>query len=284
MVRPAPAAGQTLTFVLAPAPTAAEKATLAGLGEEGCVVTSPTPRDVRILVITHTHWDHIMGFPFFTPIYIPGTQLRLYGPVTHEESLERIVGGQLTYKYFPVRDVELAAKIEYIHLKEDRFDLGDGISLVTKYLNHPILCLGYRFECRGKVFCTAYDTEPFRNIFCTNPDDPEYDEVVASEGQIVADEQNQIIEQFIAGADLLIYDTQYTKTEYEKSRIGWGHSSHEDGVAAARRAGVKSLALFHHDPARTDAQIDEVAQRLLIPENTGDVKVFFAREAMEIEL
>lgn len=236
------------------------------------------------LFLSHTHWDHIMGFPFFTPIYIPGTNLKVYGPVTHEETLEKIVGGQLTYKYFPVRDVELAANIEYVHLKEGRFDLGDGIALITKYLNHPILCLGYRFEYRGKVFCTAYDTEPFRNIFCSNPDDPEYDEMVANEGQLVADEQNQLIEQFIAGADLLVYDTQYTKVEYEQSRIGWGHSSHEDAIAAARRAGVKSLALFHHDPTRTDAQIDEVAKRLIHPDNTGSVNAFFAREALEIEL
>ncbi len=77
-------------------------------------------------------------------------------------------------------------KITYHNMKEERVDLGDGIILTTKYLNHPILCLGYRFECRGRIFCTAYDTEPFQNIFCTDPEDPSYDETMASEGEWVA--------------------------------------------------------------------------------------------------
>jgi len=141
-----------------------------------------------------------MGFPFFTPIYLPSTKLKVFGPVTHEDdTLANIVGGQMTYRYFPVRDAELAADIDYINLKEDRFDLGDGIILTTKYLNHPVLCLGYRFEYRGKVFCTAYDTEPFRNLFTTDPDDPSYDETMATEGEYVAQEQNELVEKFKRG-------------------------------------------------------------------------------------
>ena len=115
---------------------------------------------VAEIFLTHTHWDHIQGFPFFAPIYIPGTKLRVYGPVIYheDETIENVVGGQLAYRYFPVRQEELAAEIEYIDLSESRLDLGDGIMLTTKYLNHPLLCLGYRFEYRGKVFCTAYDS------------------------------------------------------------------------------------------------------------------------------
>jgi len=129
------------------------------------------------ILLTHTHWDHIMGFPFFTPIYIPGAKLKVFGPVTYEnETLEETVGGQLTYRYFPVRQAELAAEIEYISLKEEKLDLGDGINLITKYLNHPVMCLGYRFEYKGKIFCTAYDTEPFQNVFYNDPKDPSYDE------------------------------------------------------------------------------------------------------------
>ncbi|OGQ95946.1 MAG: MBL fold metallo-hydrolase [Deltaproteobacteria bacterium RIFOXYD12_FULL_57_12] len=237
------------------------------------------------IFLSHTHWDHILGFPFFTPIYIPGTQLKVYGPVTYEgDSLEKIVGGQMTYRYFPVREGDLAAEIEYIHLKEGRFDLGDGIILVTKYLNHPLLCLGYRFEYKGKVFCTAYDTEPFRNIFCTDPADPSFDEAMAAEGDLVAQEQNALVEQFFAGADLLVHDTQYTKTEYEKGKFGWGHSSFEHACAAANRTGVKAMALFHHDPMRSDAQIDELASLYCAPGEAGLAKIFFAREGMEIDL
>jgi len=237
------------------------------------------------IFLTHTHWDHILGFPFFTPIYIPGTKLKVYGPATFEEnSLADVIGGQLVYRYFPVRQAELASDIEYIDLKEDRLDLGDGLTVVTKYLNHPVSCLGYRFESKGKVFCTAYDTEPFRNVFCTDPDDPSYDEAMTDEGELVAAEQNQQIEEFMKNADIVVHDAQYTQEEYESSKLGWGHGSFEQAIAIAKRAGVKRMALFHHDPTRTDTQIDALATKYCDPDYTGDTEIFFARESAEIEI
>lgn len=235
------------------------------------------------ILLTHTHWDHIMGFPFFTPIYIPGAHLKVYGPVTYEdETLAEAVGGQLTYRYFPVRQAELAAKIEYISLKEEKLDLGDGINLTTKYLNHPVLCLGYRFEYNGKIFCTAYDTEPFQNVFCNDPDDPSYDEGMAKEGEEVAREENQRLENFFSGSDLLIYDAQYKTEEYLSNKRGWGHTSIEDAIDTSERAGVKRLALFHHEPLRTDKEIDELAQKLGPVKKDSGMEVFFAREGEEI--
>ncbi len=237
------------------------------------------------LFLSHTHWDHIMGFPFFVPLYLPSTQIRVHGPVTHEaDTLETIVGGQMTYRYFPVRDVELAAQIEYDHLKEGRFDLGDGITLITKYLNHPILCLGYRFEYKGKVFCTSYDTEPYSNIFCTDPDDPSYDEGMAIEGEAVSQEQNLVMESFLAGADLVVYDTQYTQTEYEESKIGWGHSPMEYAVEVASRCQIGKMAMFHHEPMRTDQQMDDLVHTYCRSGLNGVPEIFFAREGMEIVL
>ncbi len=242
------------------------------------------PIDTEIF-LSHTHWDHIMGFPFFTPLYIPGTKIKVCGPVSYEQdTLEKIVGGQLTYRYFPIRDVELGAKITYSPLKEGEFDLGDGIKLTTKYLNHPILCLGYRFEYKNKIFCTAYDTEPFTNVFITDPADPSYDETMAAEGELVAAEQNRAIEKFMAGADLLVQDSQYTQAEYDAGKQGWGHSSIEFAIAQATRAGVKSMALFHHEPMRTDDQYDALAQIYCQEGATGEPRIFFAREGMEIEL
>ncbi|PLX50993.1 MAG: MBL fold metallo-hydrolase [Desulfobulbaceae bacterium] len=237
------------------------------------------------IYLTHTHWDHIMGFPFFTPLYIPGTKVKVCGPVSYEkDTLEKIVGGQLTYRYFPVREVELGAEIKYFPLKEGSLDLGDGIKLTTKYLNHPILCLGYRFEYKDKVFCTAYDTEPFANVFVSDPQDPAYDEMMAEEGAQVAAEQNQAVENFIAGADLLIHDSQYTAAEYAAGKQGWGHSSIEFAIAQAKRAKVKSLALFHHEPIRTDDQYDALADIYCQDGSADEPRIFFAREGMEIEL
>ena len=236
------------------------------------------------IYLSHTHWDHIMGFPFFTPIYLPTTTAQVFGPVSHEaDTLENIVGGQMTYRYFPIRQAELAATIEYVNLKEGRFDLGDGITLITKYLNHPILCLGYRFEWQGKVFCTAYDTEPYTNIFCTDPDDPSYDEAMAFEGEAVVLEQNAALERFVSGADLLVYDAQYTRKEYA-SKVGWGHSPMEEAVNVAKRNRIKKLALFHHEPMRTDDQFDALANVYCQSGGQDSPEIFFAREGMEIIL
>jgi phosphoribosyl 1,2-cyclic phosphodiesterase len=238
------------------------------------------------IYLTHTHWDHIMGFPFFVPAYIPGTKIKVFGPVTYEdETLEEVVGGQMKYRYFPVNMGELAAQIEYIRLKEDpHIDLGDGIILSTKIINHPITALGYRFSYRGSVFCTAYDNEPFRNLFITDPDDPSYDELMALEGDRVAEEQNRVLEDFFAGSDLLVYDAQYTEAEYQKGKVGWGHTSIEHAVEAANRANVKRLALFHHDPERSDTELDRFSEKYCSFEGQKISEIFFAREGMKIEL
>ncbi len=237
------------------------------------------------LLLSHTHWDHIMGFPYFVPIYVPGTKLDVYGPVTFEEDpLEDVVGGQMKYRYFPINVGELASDIKYDRMKEESgVDLGGGLILSTKFLNHPITALGYRFEYKGKVFCTCYDHEPYRNLFITDPDDPDYDEAMAYEGEEVAKEQNDAIKEFFAGADLLVHDTQYTKEEYA-TKVGWGHSFFEHAIEAAADAGVKKLALFHHDPDRTDDQVDELAKIYCEPGKYGETEVFFARDRMEIEL
>ncbi|TVR33287.1 MAG: MBL fold metallo-hydrolase [Spirochaetaceae bacterium] len=243
------------------------------------------PVKARIF-LSHTHWDHIMGFPFFTPIFIPGTELDIYSPVTYEdESIESVFGFQLSYRYFPIRQSELAARLVYHELKEETIELEDGMRVTTKFLNHPVLCLGYRFEFDGKVFCTCYDTEPFRNVFPEDPADPDYDEFAAEEGKAAAREENRKILRFHHGADAVVYDTQYTEQEYLKSRIGWGHTSYEYAIKACHNTAVKRLYFFHHDPARSDDELGALIEgyRNAIA-GKSMLQIDAAREGLEIEL
>jgi phosphoribosyl 1,2-cyclic phosphodiesterase len=238
------------------------------------------------IFITHTHWDHIIGFPFFQPIYIEGTKLKVYGPITFEEdTIENIIGDLLRYRYFPVLHGELTADIDYFQLGECEMDLGDGITLKTKYLNHPLLCLGYRFEFKGKVLCTAFDTEPFRNVFSTDPNAPDYDPVASEKGEEAVREENQKLLDFFHGADILIHDCQYTKKEYFALKIGWGHSYFEHAIDSALEAEVKKIVLFHHDPPRTDQELFALEKRCHeCMANQSVLEIVVAREGMEILL
>ena len=237
------------------------------------------------LLLSHTHLDHILGLPFFAPLYRRDTRLRLYGPaISAEDGLEQVIGGQLCYRYFPVRQVELAAAITYVDLREGVYDLGDGIALTATYLNHPLLCMGYRLEWRGRTVCTAFDTEPFRNLFISDPEDPGYDAIMALEGEQAAQEADLRMQSFFKNADLLIHDGQYTEQEYRAGRAGWGHSSIEQAVRAAEAAGCRRLALIHHDPMRSDSELDRLSQ-LYSGQRTGSgLDVCFAREGASIRL
>jgi ribonuclease BN (tRNA processing enzyme) len=241
------------------------------------------PMDMDIL-ITHTHWDHIMGFPMFTPLFVPSTKMRIMGPVSYnDDTLETVINDQLSYRYWPIRRSELAASIEYHELKETTLDMSGGLKLITKYLNHPILCLGYRFEYQGKTIVTVFDHEPYRNLFPTDPEDPGYNEEAALEGQQAAKEENERILNFYSNADILIHDTQYGAAEFEK-HLGWGHSSYEYAIEASCLAGVKKLVLFHHDPNSKDEHLESLEQYYKnVAASKSALEIIMAREGVTIE-
>jgi ribonuclease BN (tRNA processing enzyme) len=221
-----------------------------------------------------------MGFPMFTPVFESVNTLRIRGPVSYEdESLESIINAQLSYRYWPVRASELSAHLEYEVLKETALDLGGGLRVTTKYLNHSILCLGYRFEYNGKSIVTAFDHEPFRNLFPTSPADPGYNEEAAREGELAAAEENEKVIRFFQGADIFIRDAQYTESEYDQ-HMGWGHSSYGQAVGDAVKAGVKKMVFFHHDPNRTDVQLEQLEKEY---RTKAPMETMMAREGMRVE-
>ncbi len=251
----------------------------AGTGIRGIgldlVSKHPDKKEIHLL-FSHTHWDHIQGLPFFAPLYIPGYSIDIYGPVHYEKSLEEILDRQMEYTYFPVRVAELQAKITYHELKEEDFSIG-GYNCASKYLNHPVLCLGYRFKKEGKsvIYCT--DHEPYYNYL--GEDD------TGEEMGAIIEEQNGRLEDFVRGADLLVMDSQYTEGEY-RSHLGWGHSTTKHTIDLVLKTGVKRCSLFHHDPDRKDDDEKKIIEGLQkhLDESPDLIDIFGAREGMEIDI
>ena len=217
-----------------------------GAHELGQQLVAGTPGPMRgHLLITHTHWDHIQGFPFFAPLFVAGSEWDVYAPRQMGRTLEEILGGQMHRTYFPVPLGELAATIRYHELTEGVFDL-DAVRVTTRYLNHPAPALGYRLESNGVVVVYATDHEPHSRH---HPD-------ATGDAARVHREDARHIE-FLAGADLVIHDATYTLEEYP-ARLSWGHTPAEWAVDFAVAARARRLALFHHEPSRTDRAIDQL--------------------------
>ena len=209
------------------------------------------------IFMTHTHWDHIMGFPMFTPVYIKNSELKITGPVvSKKESLKNIFEAQFSHNFWPVRYEELAAKIEYNQIKETELDLGGGLSVTSKFLNHPVICLGYKFCYDNKSITVIYDHEPFSDA-----------------------KENKEIVRFVKDSDLLIHDAHFTREDYKKHK-GWGHSPIDHAVKTAKDAKVKKLILFHHEPKHTDKQLKQLEKEYV----NNDVKVIMAKEGMLLKV
>jgi len=212
------------------------------------------------IFITHYHYDHLQGLPFFAPIFVPSTELIINGPARSGRTTREILGGQMVPPYFPVTAEEtFRAKLTYRDLPEGgTLQLGPA-KVRWLELHHPGGNLGYRVECGGRAVVYATDVEH-------------------------GSELDSGLFEFSRGADLLIYDSMYTEDEYHgragPARTGWGHSTWQAAVVAANAAKVKTLVLFHHDPGRDDAAMD----RLLRQVRKHRPEAIAAKESMVLEL
>jgi len=183
-------------------------------------------------------------------------------------SLEEILSGQMKYSYFPVRTVELLSDISYRQIEQDSFQIGNfRIESIT--LNHPVACLGYRVRYGGKTFVYLGDNEPYYNVY--KDGDSEMTDFVGTLNERLVD--------FVRDADALVSDSQYLPSEYESKR-GWGHSTTHHTVNMAVRAGVKKLFFFHHEPLRSDDDLDSIVEhyRALVAERGYRLEVQAAME------
>ncbi len=201
---------------------------------------APPAGAAKAVLIGHTHWDHIHGLPFFSPLFVPG-DWAMYGPRGLGQSLADTLSGQMQYTYFPVTVDDMTADVGYHDLVEGVFEFG-GVRIRTQYLNHPALTLGFRIEADGHTVVYAADHEPF-------------DSALAGGGDPRSSVGDARHVEFLAGADVVIHDCQYLAAEYEQ-KAGWGHSTMEYVVDAGVAAGVGHLVLTHHDPSRDDDAVD----------------------------
>jgi diguanylate cyclase (GGDEF)-like protein len=235
-----------------------------GARELGLHLTRTANGPVRLyLFIGHTHWDHIQGFPFFVPAFLPSAELNIYAPLGFQRGLEEAMAGQMEYSYFPVKLRELRSRIHFTELDEGFFRVGD-VLVETQYLNHTAPTIAYRMSCGGATIAYVTDHEPFWSA----PGRP---------SQHPGDERHI---EFLKGANLVIHDAQYTEEEY-RSKIGWGHSSIDYAVDVAAAAGVERLVLFHHDPTHDDVAMDRI-QEAARARARGGLDVLAAMEGVEL--
>jgi CheY-like chemotaxis protein/phosphoribosyl 1,2-cyclic phosphodiesterase len=229
------------------------------------------------ILLGHTHWDHIQGFPFFSPAFVKGNSVAIHGPEGSSGSLHHVLAGQMEYTYFPVKLNQLPAAITYHDLTEGIHTIG-GARVAAQFLNHPAMTLGYRVEADGVAVVYLVDHEPFSD---------ELWRAGAERGHIdsILHEGDRRHAKFMADADLVIHDAQYTPEEYFSKKT-WGHSSYEYVVQIAAAAGVRRVALTHHDPSHNDdfvAGIEREARTLAVQTGTG-LDVFCAYEGCELVL
>src|SRR5215472_9448457 len=217
-----------------------------GLRPLGKKLLKEMPIEAHIF-FSHVHWDHIQGFPFFDPAFVPGNRIHLYGGNNVSRTLEETLAGQMDHPSFPVHLSEMAAKMHFIGMCEGQVVEIESagakpVKVTTGRGNHPNGVWAFRVDFEGKSFVYATDTEHYAVV------DPK-------------------LLKLAKGADVLVYDSQYTPEEYAGTagtggpKVGWGHSTYEEAAKLAKAAGVKQLVLFHHDPMQNDAAVREKEKR-----------------------
>ena len=227
------------------------------------------------MLVTHTHWDHIQGFPFFVPAYVPGNRVRVYGPRSVDKPFARVIQGQQDPEYFPVALGDMAAQLEVHELRGEPVQIGP-FHVETAYMNHPGVTLGFRITVGGQVITYATDTEPYRTMLA---------QARPNAGEAHGREEDGRLVALARDADLYIADSQYTPDEYP-GKLGWGHTSYLDAMEMALAANARRIALFSHDPMHDDEMVDRKVDhcRAIVAERGADLEVIGAHEGLDVIL
>jgi phosphoribosyl 1,2-cyclic phosphodiesterase len=232
------------------------------------------------LLITHAHWDHIQGFPFFKPAYDSKNEIRIFGFDGAGATFREIMTEPMRSPFFPITMRELSARMDINKLAEMKFSLGK-LDIHAAFVNHPGVCAGYRIFTTSGSVAFLPDHEPYEFFLHA----ARGKQLSAQQLKEIAAEQHAGLVQFLRGSDVLILDSQYTDEEYT-SHIGWGHGSISSAVALAIEAEVQTLLLFHHDPGHSDETVDRMVRsaRELAMENGSHLEIIGARQGSEFLL
>ena len=237
-----------------------------GLGKH--LAGHDSPNGVRAhIVLSHAHWDHIQGLPYFAPFFKQGNAITVWGPKQGDVGMEEILRQLMQPVVFPVPLDALAATLEVKHVNAEPIET-EGCTITSMRVRHPAVTLGYRLETGGKSIVYVTDDE------------------LGPAGQYdVGPRWRERFVKFIGGADLLIHDAMYTPEECA-THAGWGHSSYVEAVELARESGAKRLALFHHEPEHTDDATDVIAKHAqdVAARHGGRTEVVAAAEGLKITL
>ena len=225
------------------------------------------------LLISHTHWDHIQGFPFFVPAYNPKNKVKILAFEGARKGLEATLASQMESPYFPISMQQMPGNLYVQELKDMDFSVGK-VHVKASFMNHPGICVGFRLETSGGSIAYMPDNELYRRLRTSTLDESSF-----------AERQDQKLVDFLRGVDVAIMDSQYDAQEYPE-HVGWGHSCVDDTVDVAMKAGVRHLFLFHHDPDHDDAHISKMlaGARQQAAAAGSSIVIDAAREGLELQL
>jgi phosphoribosyl 1,2-cyclic phosphodiesterase len=234
------------------------------------------------MLITHTHWDHIQGFPFFVPAYHPRVNVRILGYEGAVHGLRAALFEQMQTAFFPVGLERIANHLNFEEMDEMQFDLGGAVKVRTIYANHPGICLGYRLSTPNGDIVYLPDHEAYERC---ERERQKAERDNSGPGLEYAHREDEKVIEFLRDAEVVIADSQYDAVEYA-ARRGWGHTCADDTALLAARAGAKRIYLFHHDPDHDDAKIESMVAhaRHAVAETGSTIQVNAAREGETVRL